>query len=132
MNVTVSGCVIVVGDGSLDAEVVMRDGYTTSAAALAEQARKVGDALAELRTAADTAGSVTLTPTAFSEPAAEAVTALDRLGSDGLDTVVAALNSLTEAGARLRDSAIEYEQQETAGRSAFHELADPGSPGLTA
>ncbi|HEX6357349.1 hypothetical protein [Actinophytocola sp.] len=111
-------------------EVLMRESYTTSASALAEQARKVGDVLAELRTAADTAGSVALTSNAFGEPAAEAVTVLDRLGTAGLDTVVAAMNSLTEAGSRLRDTATEYEQQEAAGRSAYNELAEPGSPGL--
>src|SRR5688500_2472612 len=110
----------------------MREGYTVSAAILAVQARKVGELVAELQAAADTAGSVALTPTAFGDTAAEAASALDRLGTDGLETVVAALNTLAETGSRLRATAGEYEQRETDGRSAFGALADPatGSEGL--
>lgn len=112
----------------------MREGYTVSTAVLAEQARKVGDLVAELQAAADTAGAVALTPAAFGDAAGEAASALDRLGTDGLDAVVAALNSLVETGSRLRATAGEYERQEMDTRSAFGALADPeaGSAGLTA
>ncbi|ANZ40409.1 hypothetical protein BBK82_34720 [Lentzea guizhouensis] len=97
----------------------MREGYTVSAAVLAEQARKVGGLVAELRAAAETAGAVALTPTAFGDAAGEAAAALDRFGTDGLDAVVAALNSLVETGSRLRATADEYERQETDTWSAF-------------
>jgi hypothetical protein len=112
----------------------MREGYTVSAAVLAEQARKVGGLVAELEAAAGAAGAVALTPTAFGDVAGEAASALDRLGTDGLEAVVAALNSLVETGSRLRTTAAEYERQEMDTRSAFGAIADPaaGSAGLTA
>jgi hypothetical protein len=106
-------------------EVVMQEGYTTSAAALAEQARKVGDALAELRAAADTAGSVALNRTAFGELGTDAAAALDRLGTDGLDTVVTAMNTLVETTSRLRGNAVEYERREASGESVFRTLDKP-------
>lgn len=112
----------------------MAEGYTTTDGVLAEQVRKVGDVLAELRAAAETAGSVALTSTAFGEQAIEAVAVLDRLGADGLDTVVSAMNTMVEIGARLRDTAVEYDRQEANARAAFARLADPmaGSSGLIA
>ena len=103
----------------------MQEGYTTSASVLADQARKVGDALAELRTAADAAGSVALNRTAFGELGTDAATALDRLGTDGLDTVVAAMNTLAEATSRLRGNAVEYERREGSGQSVFRTLDKP-------
>ncbi|MDX3658982.1 hypothetical protein PV646_16890 [Streptomyces sp. ID05-26A] len=103
----------------------MREGYAVSATVLAEQARGVGELVAELQLAADAVGSVSLTPGAFGDAAAEAVPVLDRLGFEGLETVVAALNTLVETGSRLRDTAEEYARQEAGVRSSFDSLADP-------
>lgn len=110
----------------------MQDRYTTSDAVLAAQTRKVGDVLAELRAAAETAGSAALNRSAFGEPATEAAAALDRLGTDGLDTVVAAMNAVVETGSRLRGNATEYDQREDEGRTVFDGMVDPaaGSSGL--
>ncbi|MGW6449852.1 hypothetical protein [Lentzea sp. NPDC055074] len=107
----------------------MLEGYTVSATVLAEQARGVGELVAELQAAADAAGSVALTPTAFGDAAAEAVTVLDQLGAEGLQAVVTALNTLVETGSRLRDTANEYARQEEDTRSSFGAIADPGSSG---
>ncbi|MFD4673249.1 hypothetical protein ACFWNN_26240 [Lentzea sp. NPDC058450] len=110
----------------------MRDGYSVSASVLVEQARRVGELAAELQAAADAAGSIALTPTAFGDAAGAAVPALDRLGSDVLDAVVAALNTLTETGSRLRATAQEYEQRETDAVTSFGALGEPDSSGLSA
>ncbi|WP_394619704.1 hypothetical protein JNUCC0626_11565 [Lentzea sp. JNUCC 0626] len=98
-----------------------------------EQARRVGELAAELQAAANTAGSVALTPTAFGDAAGAAVPALDRLGADALDAVVAALNALTETGSRLRATAQEYERRETNAVTSFGAVGEPAEqPGLSA